>query len=113
MEISVIRHWSLIRHSSFGNSSFGPMPRFTYIALDARGQEATGLVEASTTNEAIGELRRAGYFPTHLYDEGAVAATPAKAARAKKSKALPAERKAHSANIVLFRRKTVKPKILM
>ena len=47
------------------------MPRFTYIALDSRGQESTGLVEASTTNEAIGELRRAGYFPTHVYEEGA------------------------------------------
>src|SRR3954467_6857441 len=89
------------------------MARFTYIALDSRGQESTGLVEASTTNEAIGELRRAGYFPTHVYEEGSVAATPAKAARAKKAKAAPAEKKARSMNIVLFRRKTVKPKVLM
>src|SRR3954467_4665909 len=89
------------------------MARFTYIALDSRGQESTGLVEASTTNEAIGELRRAGYFPTHVYEEGSVAATPAKAARAKKAKAAPAEKKARSANIVLFQRKTVKPKVLM
>src|SRR2546423_5960961 len=113
MEISVIRHWSLIRHSSFGNSSFGPMPRFTYIALDSRGQESTGLVEASTTNEAIGELRRAGYFPTHVYEEGAVAAAPPKAARQKKVKEPRAERKAGGMNIVLFQKKTVKPKGLM
>ncbi|MFL6589889.1 MAG: type II secretion system F family protein, partial [Chthoniobacterales bacterium] len=89
------------------------MPRFTYIALDARGQESTGLVEASTTNEAIGELRRAGYFPTHVYEESAVAAAPAKAARTKKAKAPPTERKARRADIVLFQRKTVRPKILM
>jgi type IV pilus assembly protein PilC len=89
--------------------------RYTYIALDARGQESTGLVEASTTNEAIGELRRAGYFPTHVYEEGAATA-PAQAkaaARPKKTKAPRAERKSKGTNIVLFQRKTVKPKILM
>ena len=36
------------------------MPRFTYLALDSRGQESTGLVEAASTNEAIGQLRQAG-----------------------------------------------------
>jgi type IV pilus assembly protein PilC len=40
------------------------MPRYTYVALDARGQESTGLVEARSSNEAIGQLRQAGYFPT-------------------------------------------------
>src|SRR5256885_3730194 len=89
------------------------MARFTYIALDSRGQESTGLVEASTTNEAIGELRRAGYFPTHVYEEGAVAAVATKTARPKKNKAPRAERKSGSMNIVLFQRKTVKPKVLM
>src|SRR3954471_21252540 len=92
------------------------MPRFTYVALDARGQESTGLVEASTTNEAIGELRRAGYFPTHVYEEGAAAAGTAqpKATREKKAKAPRAERtKGTGMNIVLFQRKTVKPKVLM
>jgi type IV pilus assembly protein PilC len=90
------------------------MPRYTYVALDARGQESTGLVDAASTNEAIGELRRAGYFPTHVYEEGAGAgAVAAKAARPKKTKAPPAERKAGGMNIVLFQKKTVKPKVLM
>src|SRR3954454_20048654 len=89
------------------------MARYTYIALDSRGQESTGLVEASTTNEAIGELRRAGYFPTHVYEEGAAATAQPKAARQKKSKEPRAERKSGGMNIVLFRRKTVKPKVLM
>jgi len=35
------------------------MPRYTYVALDARGQESTGLVEARSSNEAIGQLRQA------------------------------------------------------
>ncbi|MEY2579637.1 MAG: type pilus assembly protein PilC, partial [Verrucomicrobiota bacterium] len=88
------------------------MPRFTYVALDGRGQESTGLVDAGSTNDAIGELRRAGYFPTHVYEEGAAAAVTTKTAR-KKSKAPRAERKTGSKNIVLFQRKTVKPKVLM
>ena len=90
------------------------MPRYTYVALDARGQESTGLVDAASTNEAIGELRRAGYFPTHVYEEGAGAGAPAtKAARPKKTKAPPAERKSGGMHIVLFQKKTVKPKVLM
>jgi type IV pilus assembly protein PilC len=89
------------------------VPRFTYIALDARGQESTGLVEASTTNEAIGELRRAGYFPTHVYEEGSTAAAAAPKASKQKVKAPRAEKKAGGVNIVLFQRKTVKPRVLM
>jgi type IV pilus assembly protein PilC len=102
--------WSL----GFGIWNFGVaiMPRFTYVALNARGQESTGLVDAGSTNDAIGELRRAGYFPTHVYEEGAAAAVTTKTAR-KKSKAPRAERKTGSKNIVLFQRKTVKPKVLM
>jgi type IV pilus assembly protein PilC len=92
------------------------MPRFNYVALDARGQESTGLVEAGSTNEAIGQLRQAGYFPTNVYEEGRgggrdgkAARTPAtpKAARAKA--AAPAGKK----NIVLFQRKKIKTKTLM
>ena len=88
------------------------MPRYTYVALDSRGQESTGLVEASSTNEAIGQLRQAGYFPTNVYEEGQAAAVEPKAAR-KKTREPRAERKAGSMNIVLFQRKTVKPKVLM
>jgi type IV pilus assembly protein PilC len=89
------------------------VPRFTYIALDSRGRESTGLVDAATTNEAVGELRRAGYFPTHVLEESAVAAAQPKARRRKKATASRSERKARSMNIVLFRRKRVKPKVLM
>jgi len=88
------------------------MPRYIYVALDARGQESTGRLEAGSTNEAIGELRRTGYFPTQVYEEGATAGVTTKTAR-QETKAPPAARKADSKNIVLFQRKTVKPKILM
>jgi len=89
------------------------MPRFTYVALDSRGQESTGLVDAATTNEAVGELRRAGYFPTHVLEEGAVTEAQPKGARKRKPKEARAKRKAGGLNIVLFRRKTVKPRVLM
>src|ERR1041385_3980872 len=89
------------------------MPRFTYIALDSRGQESTGLVEAATSKDAVGGLRRAGYLPTHVLEESAVAAAQPEAADQKKAKEPRTKRKAGGLNIVLFQRKTVKPKVLM
>lgn len=89
------------------------MPRYTYVALDSRGQESTGLMEASTTNEAIGELRRAGYFPTHVYEEREAPALQPKSSRPKKAKQSRTEPKPRSMKIALFERKTVKPKTLM
>jgi type IV pilus assembly protein PilC len=88
------------------------MPRYNYVALDGRGQELTGLVDASSTNEAIGQLRQAGYFPTHVYEEGSGGTAAAKT-KGRKVKTPPAERKARGKNIVLFQRKSVKPKVLM
>jgi type IV pilus assembly protein PilC len=89
------------------------VPRYTYVALDARGQESTGLVDASSTNEAIGHLRQAGYFPTNVYEEGKGGSADGKAAR-RAAKPERAERTAKGRkNIVLFQKKTVKPKTLM
>ena len=45
------------------------MPRFNYVALDARGQEASGLLEAVSSSAAISQLRQAGYFPTSVIEE--------------------------------------------
>src|SRR5438477_6085264 len=88
------------------------MARYNYVALDGRGQELTGLVDASSTNEAIGQLRQAGYFPTNVYEEG-LGGTVEGRTKGRKVKAPPAERKARGKNIVLFQRKSVKPKVLM
>src|SRR5207302_2881483 len=87
------------------------MPRYNYVALDARGQEASGLVEATSPNEAIGQLRQAGYFPTSVYEEaksGPNGKVPQRAAKMAK-----ATRPRAKTNIVLFQRKTVKAKVLM
>jgi type IV pilus assembly protein PilC len=92
------------------------MPRFNYVALDARGQESTGLMEAGSSNEVIGQLRQAGYFPTSVLEEGKGGSDGAAAKRAVKVKAARVPRAAQpraKGGIVLFQRKKVKPKILM
>jgi type IV pilus assembly protein PilC len=90
------------------------MPRFTYVALDSRGQESVGAVEAASTNEAIGQLRQAGYFPTNVCEEGKAVASHAAAKASRRTAKTPsADRAARSKNIVLFQRKSVKPKTMM
>ena len=56
------------------------MARFNYVALDARGQEASGLLEAASSNAAISQLRQAGYFPTSVIEE-AISSPDGKEAR--------------------------------
>lgn len=90
------------------------MARFNYIALDSRGQESTGLVEAGSTSEAIGQLRQAGYFPTSVYEEGKGGSPDGKGATRKKVKSVRTPRtKGARMEIKLFQRKKVKPKLLM
>ncbi len=90
------------------------MPKFSYIALDARGQESVGVVEASNTNDAVGQLRQAGYFPTSVHEEGKEPAA-AKAKKggtvAKAAAKTPAVASSKAAKAVA--NKKVKPKILM
>src|SRR5215471_4779138 len=88
------------------------MPRFNYIALNARGQEATGLVEAASTNDAIGRLRQAGYFPTSVYED-AVARPEGKTTRRRTAKMARLTKPRAKTSIVLFQRTKIKPKILM
>jgi len=87
------------------------VPRFNYIALDARGQEATGLVEAASTNAAISQLRQSGYFPTSVIEE---AISPdGKEARLRTAKMAGTTKARAKRRLVLFERKKVKSKILM
>ena len=91
------------------------MPRFNYVALDARGQESTGLIEASNTNDAVGQLRQAGYFPTSVYEEGkngggGAAKAKRSTAVAKTASKAPAVAKKSGAKVA---NKSIKPKILM
>lgn len=89
------------------------MPRFTYVALNSCGQEANGIVDAASTNEAIAQLRQAGFFATSIHEEGKAARligkTPKPVAKATRETQARARGKA----IVFFQRKKVKPKVLM
>lgn len=85
------------------------MPRYTYVALDARGQEATGVIEANTQNDAVGQLRQAGYFPKSIAEEGKGKAAKVQKAAATKSVA----NKQINLSIPFLERKTVKGKTLM
>ena len=87
------------------------MPRYTYVALDARGQEASGVIEAESQNDAVGQLRQAGYFPKAIAEEGkgGKAAKALKAATRQPAVA----KKPTNVSIPFFERKTVKGKTLM
>ena len=88
------------------------MPRFNYVALDTRGQEATGLVEAPSSNAAITQLRQAGYFPTSVIEE-AIVSTDGQEARQRAAKMARTTKPRAKKGLVLFERKKVKSKILM
>lgn len=87
------------------------MAKFNYVALDARGQENTGVIDASNSNDAVAQLRQSGYFPTSVLEEGA-AGSSAKAVKktATKLARTSAEEKVRKP---LFKKSTIKPKVLM
>jgi len=88
------------------------MARFNYVALDTRGQEATGLVEAPSSNAAISQLRQAGYFPTSVIEE-AISSPDGQEGRDRAAKMARTTKPRAKKGIVLFQRKKVKSKILM
>src|SRR5436309_10016835 len=87
------------------------MPRFNYVALDARGQEATGLVEAASTNAAITQLRQAGYFPTSVIEE-AIIGPDGQEDRRRAAKVARTTKPRVKKGIALFERKKVRSKVL-
>src|SRR5204862_103125 len=88
------------------------MPRFNYVALDARGQEASGLLEAASSSAAISQLRQAGYFPTSVIEE-AISGTDGKEAHRRAATIARTTKLRAKKGIVLLQRKKVKSKILM
>ena len=88
------------------------MARFNYVALDARGQEATGLLEAASNSAAISQLRQAGYFPTSVIEEAIISSDGKESRRRAVTVARTTKPRAKK-GIVLFQRRKVKSKILM
>ncbi|MEI8291497.1 MAG: type II secretion system F family protein, partial [Verrucomicrobiota bacterium] len=46
------------------------MPKYNYVALDARGNETKGTLEVGSQNEAIGRVKEMGLFPTKIVEAG-------------------------------------------
>lgn len=44
------------------------MPKFSYVAMDARGNETRGVLEVASQNEAIGRVKDMGLFPTKIVE---------------------------------------------
>lgn len=84
------------------------MANFQYSALDAKGEQTTGAISATTEAEAIQQLRAKGLYPTQITEEGKGKA---------KGKAAPTKSKAKSSSAKPTRvGKTggsIKPKSLM
>jgi len=62
------------------------MANFQYIALDSKGEQTTGVVQANSDTEAVSQLRGQGLYPTQVVQEGkgALAGTSGKKTKAKK-----------------------------
>jgi len=86
------------------------MPSFSYVALDAQGQQVSDTIEASTQAEAIAQLRSQGLFPTSV-KEGGKAKAP-KGGKAPKG-AKKTGSKEIKLNIPFLEKKTIKSKVLM
>jgi len=87
------------------------MPRFEYTALDARGAESNGVVDAATQNDVVSQLRQQGFFPTSVLPEG----QGKKVVKAGKgaSKVAVQTKTAQKGGFTLLQRKTVPTKTLM
>ncbi len=83
------------------------MPNFSYVALDARGQQVTGEIDAPSQNEAVGQLRQAGYYPTSV-DVASKLGKAKKTVAPKAASGAPAKKSSS-----LFAKQTIKGKILM
>ena len=82
------------------------MINFTYSALDAKGEQADGIIAAETEAEAIQKLRSQGLYPTQISEEGQ--------GKAKISAKRTALKKPKGKTTAIGKGKaTVKPKVLM
>lgn len=50
------------------------MPKFSYVAMDARGRETKGEIEADSQTAALSRIREKGLFPTSVVDASAAPA---------------------------------------
>lgn len=88
------------------------MAKFEYIALDAKGQETKGTIDAGSQTEAIGQIREKGLFPTNITEAGAAGMTGARRGGARAGGKAGQKKSASGINIQLPGMNRVKPKQL-
>ena len=44
------------------------MPKYSYVAMDARGKETKGTLDVASQNEAITRVKEMGFFPTKIVE---------------------------------------------
>ncbi|MFZ4386846.1 MAG: type II secretion system F family protein [Chthoniobacterales bacterium] len=86
------------------------MPSFTYVALDAQGQQVSDSIEAVSQAEAVNALRKKGLFPTSVQEQTHSGGT---AGKAKKTTTKAGGSKELKLNIPFLEKKTIKGKTLM
>ena len=57
------------------------MPKYSYVAMDARGKETKGTIEVASQNEAIGRVKEMGLFPTKIMEVDKIKEKPDKKAK--------------------------------
>jgi len=75
------------------------MPKFSYVAMDAKGKEVTGSVEVENLTAAITRVREMGYFPTNVTEAGQESKPGAKGPRVAASPTTKTGRKGGLANL--------------
>lgn len=84
------------------------MANFQYIALNAKGEQTTGVVQANSDAEAVSALRGQGLYPTQVVEEGKGSLATGAAKKGKKAKA-----KKKGGSKAAKAGGKVKPKVLM
>ncbi len=82
------------------------MANFNYSALDAKGEQTTGVISATSETEAIQQLRTKGLYPTQIQEEGKAKKGKTTVPNKSKAKTQPKASKGHLGG-------RVKPKGLM
>ncbi len=90
------------------------MPNFSYVALDHKGEEQVGVLQAGSESDAIGELRRMQLYPTQVIEEGKAKGAKSKAKPTKGPKGAARSKPGSSkGKSTLFASGKVKSKTLM
>lgn len=85
------------------------MAHFQYIALDAKGEQTTGSVQAANESEAIAQIRADGLYPTQVVEEGKATLNAASV----RGKSSTGSSKKGKAKVKKVTKGKVKPKVMM